>query len=186
MHLSMKVFNFFLFLAFCGPVAFATELSSVEQKATTCFSCHGDKGKSNSQYPSLAGQQSVYLVNQLKAFKSGNRINAIMQGQASGLSEEDINNFGAYFTVQEAVKSGGDPKLAQEGKNKAAMCLGCHGGSGEGNGQFPRLAGQHPDYLAQQLTNFKNGNRKNGPMQAIATNLSEDDMKALAAYFGSL
>ncbi len=113
-------------------------------------------------------------------------MNATMQSQASALSEEDINNFGAYFTVQEAMKAGGDAKMAQEGKNKAAMCLGCHGGNGEGNGQFPRLAGQHPDYIVAQLVNFKNGARKNGPMQAISANLTDEDMKVLAAYFGSL
>jgi cytochrome c553 len=76
--------------------------------------------------------------------------------------------------------------LAKTGQAKASMCLGCHGSSAEGNGQFPRLAGQHPGYLVKQLSSFKEGVRKNGHMQAIAGTLSEDDMKALAAYFGSL
>lgn len=76
--------------------------------------------------------------------------------------------------------------MAKSGQPKAAMCLGCHGESGAGNGQFPRLAGQQPDYLVKQLSNFKEGSRKNGHMQAIAGAISEDDMKALAAYFGSL
>jgi cytochrome c553 len=165
----------------------ATELSAVEKKASVCFGCHGNKGKSNSpQWPSLAGQQSVYIVNQLNAFKSGSRVNSLMQAQATGMSDEDINNFGAYFVVQEAAKAGGDAKLASIGKDKAAMCLGCHGNAGEGNGQFPRLAGQHPDYLVVQLQKFKSGERKNGMMQAIAGNLTDEDMKALAAYFGSL
>lgn len=186
MRLLREIFILGLFI-FAISAVNANELLTVEQKATTCFGCHGDKGKSlNPQWPSLAGQQSVYLVNQLKAFKTGSRVNSIMQAQAANLTEEDINNFGAYFTVQEAPKAGGDKALAQEGNSKASMCLGCHGASGEGNGQFPRLAGQQPDYVVQQLQNFKNGSRKNGMMQAISSSLTDDDMKVLAAYFGSL
>jgi cytochrome c553 len=159
----------------------------VEQKAATCFVCHGDKGNSgDAQWPSLAAQQSVYIVNQLKAYKSGERKNEVMQAQTSKLTAEDINNYGAYFAVQQPAKAGGDPALVQKGKDKATVCLGCHGTSGEGNGEFPRLAGQHPDYLAKQLTDYKSGSRANGAMQAIAGNLSEDEIKALAAFFGSL
>jgi cytochrome c553 len=66
------------------------------------------------------------------------------------------------------------------------MCLGCHGANAVGNGQYPRLAGQRPDYLANQLANFKAGARKNAQMQAIANTLSEEDMQALAAYFSGL
>jgi cytochrome c553 len=188
MHLLRQAFTFSLFLTCYGMMqASANELSAVEQKASTCFVCHGDKGKSSDpQWPSLAAQQSVYIVNQLSAFKSGERVNPVMQAQASKLTAEDINNYGAYFAVQQAAKAGGDAALAQQGKDKATVCLGCHGSSGEGNGQYPRLAGQYPEYLAQQLAHYKNGTRKNGAMEAIAGNLSEDDIKALAAYFGSL
>ena len=104
----------------------------------------------------------------------------------SNLSNEDIDNLAAYFSSQKPAKAGGDPTLAKAGESKASICLGCHGQSAEGNGQFPRLAGQHPEYLEQQLKNFKDGSRKSGPMQAITANLSETDFKALAAYFGSL
>lgn len=188
MHLLRQAFTFSLFVAcYWAMQASANELSAVEQKASTCFGCHGDKGKSgNPQWPNLAAQQSVYIVKQLNAFKSGDRIHPVMQAQASKLTAEDINNYGAYFTVQQAAKAGGDPALAQKGKGKATVCLGCHGSSGEGNGEFPRLAGQHPAYLAQQLTHFKNGSRQNSVMQTIAGNLSEENIKALAAYFGSL
>jgi cytochrome c553 len=187
MHFLRPLFYFFILLHCCLVKVFANELSTVEQKALACFGCHGDKGKSSSpERPSLAGQQPVYVVGQLNAFKSGKRINAIMQAQADKLSAEDINNYGAYFAVQEAAKAGGDPALAKLGKDKGTMCLGCHGASGEGNGEFPRLAGQQPSYLAQQLTAFKNGSRQNGAMQAIAGSLSEEDIKDLAAYFGSL
>jgi len=188
MRLLRQTLNFSLLLIWSLTMQVAAnELSTVEQNAATCFVCHGDKGKSeNPQWPSLAAQQSVYLVNQLNAFKSGKRINHIMQAQTSKLTAEDINNYGAYFAVQLPAKAGSDLAMAKQGKDKATACLSCHGPSGEGIGEFPRLAGQHPDYLAKQLTDYKNGARKNDAMQSIAGNLSEDEIKALAAFFGTL
>jgi cytochrome c553 len=188
MRLLRRFFAVLLLLIFStGTQLLADDLSTVEKKAATCFVCHGEKGKSNdSQWPSLAAQQSVYIVNQLNAFKSGARINSVMQTQSGKLTAEDINNYGAYFAVQQPAKAGGDPALARQGKAKATVCLGCHGKSGEGNGEFPRLAGQHPDYLAEQLTKYKNGIRKNDAMQAIAGNLSDEEINALAAFFGGL
>jgi len=168
------------------PVS-AADIAAGEQKSANCMGCHGPKGKSsNAQWPNLAAQQSAYIVNQLNAFKAGTRNNPMMQPMAANLSDDDINNLAAYYSSQPPVSAGGDPNLAKSGQTKASMCLGCHGTSAEGNGQFPRLAGQHPDYLVKQLSSFKEGVRKSGPMQAIASSLSEDDMKALAAYFGSL
>lgn len=187
MRFLRRFFAIYLLLHCYGTQLRADDLSTVEKKATTCFSCHGDKGKNQSaQNPILAAQQSVYLVNQLNAFKSGARINPTMQAQAKQLSTEDINNFGAYFAVQKPANAGGDPVLAKQGEAKATICLGCHGKSGEGNGEFPRLAGQHPDYLAEQLTKYKKGTRKNDAMKAIAGNLSDEEIQALAAFFGSL
>ena len=188
MHLKRQAFIFSLVLAsFWAMRVSANELSAVEQKAATCFGCHGDKGRSgNPQWPNLAAQQSVYIVNQLNAFKSGGRASPVMQALASKLSKEDINNYGAYFAVQQAGKTSGNSALTAKGKDKATVCLGCHGTSGEGNGEFPRLARQHPDYLAKQLADFKKGTRKNDAMQAIVENLLDEDIEALAAFFGSL
>ncbi|MGR8999002.1 MAG: c-type cytochrome [Gammaproteobacteria bacterium] len=176
-----------LLACFWAAPVLAADLIAGEQKAATCIGCHGPKGKSsNAQWPNLAAQQSTYFINQLSAFKTGARSNPMMQSIAANLSNDDINNLAAYFSSQPSVSAGGDPALAKTGKTKAGMCLGCHGSSAEGNGQFPRLAGQHPEYLVKQLNSFKEGVRKSGPMQAIAGSLSEDDIKALAAYFGSL
>lgn len=166
---------------------FAADITAGEQKAATCIACHGPKGKSsNAQWPNLAAQQSTYIINQLQAFKTGTRNNPMMQSMAANLSDDDINDLAAYYSGQSPVSAGGDPSLAKSGQTKAAMCLGCHGSTAQGNGQFPRLAGQHPDYLVKQLSSFKEGVRKSGQMQAIAGSLSEEDMKVLAAYFGSL
>lgn len=176
-----------LLVCFLAAPVVSADAAAGEQKAATCVGCHGPKGKSsNAQWPNLAAQQSTYFVTQLNAFKTGTRNNPMMQSMAANLSDDDMKNLAAYYSSQAPVSAGGDPALAKTGKEKAGMCLGCHGASGEGNGQFPRLAGQYPGYLAKQLSDFKAGARKNGHMQAIAGTLSEDDMKALAAYFGSL
>lgn len=176
-----------LFLPCFLATSEAADKAAGEQKSTVCAGCHGEGGKSsNAQFPSLAAQQPTYIVNQLKAFKAKSRNNPMMEHIASTLSDDDMDNLAAYFASQPAPKAGGDAALAKTGQTKAAMCLGCHGEAAAGNGQFPRLAGQHPAYLVKQLASFKEGGRKNGQMQGMATTLSEEDMKALAAYFGSL
>lgn len=176
-----------LLAGFWAASILAADLTAGEQKAATCLGCHGPNGKSsNAQWPNLAAQQTIYLINQLNAFKTGTRSNPMMQSLAANLSNDDIENLAAYFSSQPSVGAGGDPTLAKSGETKASMCLGCHGSTAEGNGQFPRLAGQHPEYLIKQLNSFKEGVRKSGPMQGIAGSLSEDEIKALAAYFGSL
>jgi cytochrome c553 len=177
----------FLFCLFAATSAAAADKAAGEQKASLCAGCHGATGQSsNTQFPNLAAQQSTYIVSQLKAFKAKTRNNPMMEHIASMLSEEDMDNVAAYFSSQSRAKAGGDAALAKTGQAKATMCLGCHGESAAGNGQFPMLAGQHPDYVIKQLSHFKDGSRKNGQMQGIAATLSDDDMKALAAYFGSL
>jgi cytochrome c553 len=188
MDLVKKYFALPLLLAsiYTLPIA-AADIKAGEEKAAMCVGCHGQKGNSsNAQWPILAGQQATYLINQLKAFKNGTRNDPTMQSMTANLSDDDISNLAAYFSSQKPVGAGGDPTLAQSGKDKATMCFGCHGTSAEGKGQFPRLAGQHPNYLIKQLKSFKEGARKSGTMQAVISSLSEEDYSALAAYFGSL
>ncbi|MFL6622030.1 MAG: c-type cytochrome [Sulfurifustis sp.] len=77
----------------------------------------------------------------------------------------------------------GDP---QAGRQKSAPCQACHGADGNSTGpQFPRLAGQYPDYLVQALMEYKNGERKNPIMAPFAAQLSPRDMEDLAAYFAT-
>ncbi|MEQ1531760.1 MAG: c-type cytochrome [Methylococcales bacterium] len=186
---SLKIPLSLALLLACGcvlPVS-AADLKAGEQKSENCVGCHGAKGQSsNPQVPKLAAQQSAYRANQLAAFKAGERKSGPMQAMAGNLTEDDMSNLAGYFAGLSAVKAGGDASLAKAGQAKAAMCLGCHGSAGEGRGQFPRLAGQQPDYLVAQLKNFKAGARKGGPMQGVAGSLSEEDMKAIAAYLAGL
>lgn len=166
---------------------YAADIKAGEKKAEQCAGCHGAKGISNNgQYPNLAGQQAMYLANQLTAFKEGTRVNPMMQGMAAGLSEAEINNLAAYFASVPNKYVNTAVKVPAEASSKFAMCAGCHGATGEGRSGFPRLANQNPDYLVTQLHAFKKGTRKGGPMPSIATSLNEEDIKTLSVYLSSL
>ena len=81
------------------------------------------------------------------------------------------------------VIAGGDPKAGQE---KSAVCAGCHGADGNSVvGANPRLAGQYESYLYRALTQYKSGGRKDLLMANMVAELSDQDMKDLAAWFSS-
>ena len=186
---SISIFPILLISLFSlvNSTVSAVDIKAGQQQASTCLKCHGQKGNSNNaQWPNLAGQQPAYLTNQLRAFREGTRLNPTMQEITENFSDNQINNLAAYFASLPSKSAGGDPKLVKSGKEKFSMCSGCHGASAEGRGMFPRLAGQHPAYISKQLHNFKDGSRKGGPMPSMAANLSDEDIKAIAAYLGSL
>lgn len=165
----------------------AADINAGKSRSAVCQSCHGVDGNSqNPLWPNLAGQNSAYLEAQLHNFKSGLRNNAMMTPIAQGLSDADIQNLAAYFASIPAKAAGGDPVLAKQGKDKTAMCMGCHGEKLQGQGLFPKLAGQQTLYLVKQLHDFKSGERKAGPMNAFAQGLADEDIKAIAAFLASL
>ncbi len=171
---------------FFAPVH-AADITAGKAKAMVCAGCHGSDGVSkNPTFPSLAGQTSLYLDNQLKHFRDGSRENPTMNGLAKGLKDNEIENLAAYFASLPGQSAGGNAVLAETGKTKAGMCMGCHGNTLQGNGPIPKLAGQQPQYISKQLADFKSGSRKAGQMNAIAKSLSDEDIKALAEYIGSL
>lgn len=169
--------------------------------STVCVACHGADGNSPAPAnPKLAGQHREYLDKQLTNFKSGERANPIMAGMVAALSPEDMKNLAAYFSGQKpAPAAAKDKALAAQGEKIyrggiAAMgvpaCSGCHGPTGSGiPAQFPRLAGQHGEYIETQLKSFRNGERANDPgkmMQTVAMKMSDKDMKAVAEYLTGL
>lgn len=176
-----------IFLCSMNNYVFASDLEAGKAVATACFNCHGTNGNSKTpHYPSLAGQRPSYLKNQIKAFQSGQRINPLMQSMVAKLTNQDIENVSAYFANLNSESAGGVASLIQKGLEKSSMCKGCHGGSAQGMGNFPKLAGQQAKYLENQLMSFKNRSRKGAPMNAIASSLSEQEIKEIAAYLGSL
>ena len=164
-----------------------------------CAACHGADGNSGTPAnPKLSQQHPEYLVKQLTEYKSGKRKNAIMQGMAAALSEEDMKNIAFWVTSKKAK-----PGFAKE-KDLVALgekiyrggvadrqipaCAGCHSPSGAGiPAQYPRLSGQHAEYTATQLTYFCDGIRQNSlQMNQVAAKLHDREIRALADYVAGL
>ena len=185
-HFQRFILLFISLFSF-SPFVHSADLEAGKTKATFCLGCHGENGNSkNPQYPSLAGQRANYLEYQILAFQSGKRTSPVMQGMVAKLDRQDMKNIAAYFSSLTPESAGADPVVAKKGESKTAMCKGCHGNSAEGRGGFPRLAGQHPEYLKKQLLNFKDRSRTGGPMNGVTSSLSEQDIDEITAYLGSL
>jgi cytochrome c553 len=182
-----------LFWLACGPAAAQENPQAItkgdrargEQLAYTCLGCHGIPNYRNAypnySVPKLSGQHPEYLVTALQAYKSGERSHATMHSQASSLSEEDMADVAAYFAgepIEPDNKPEGHPPPA------AQTCVACHGPEGIGiTPQFPTLAGQHADYLARALLEYKRGGRKNPIMAPMAAPLTSEQIETLAEYY---
>jgi cytochrome c553 len=162
-----------------------------------CSSCHGPGGRSlNATFPRLAGQQKVYLETQLKNFRDHKRADphakTYMWGMAARLTNRMIDEIAAYYASQPPAPGIPDRStLAAAGRQifdngipskGVPPCKVCHGDAGQGNGQFPRLAGQHRAYIEEQLHAFALNTRANNIMHENAKNLDASEIEALAAY----
>ena len=198
------LFTGFAFIALTSFTSRAAgNVEAGKAKSATCAACHGAQGISTlSVNPNLAGQVPGYISAQLKAFKSGERVNAVMAGMVAALSEEDMNDLDAFYSSLEAKTtaqlSDEDKALAEEGakiyrggyaQRGISACMSCHGPSGHGIPKnYPRVSAQHKEYLEQQLLAYKKGERVgyNEIMKDIAFGLSELQIKQLAAYMAGL
>mgnify|MGYP005812512813 CR=1 FL=1 len=164
-----------------------------------CFVCHGADGESSSPvFPRLAGQHARYVERQLADYKSGRRKSSAMQPMVEDLSPADFKALGLYFESRKPqAHAVADPELAQVGRfifvrgnpySGVAACGTCHGPTGGGTETLPRLAGQHAQYTENQLKAFNKRERTNdnAVMHAIASKLSELELKAVAAYLSGL
>lgn len=173
-----------------------------QSKTAACAACHGMDGNSaDAQYPKLAGQHASYIARELGLFKSGKRANPIMLGFAAPLSEQDMRDIGAYFASKTSLPGVADAKLVPVGeayyrsgdaKDGVPACMACHGPDGRGNpgAEYPQLAGQHADYVAARLKAYRDGSAGGDDhariMEAIAKNLSDAEIAALASYVEGL
>ncbi len=169
-----------------------------------CSNCHGVAGTSVSpNFPNLAGQTRAYIVSQLREFKSHNRADPAgfeyMWGLSRSLTDEQIDGLAAYFSSQTPLHrpAEADPAMAAEGKviftggvpaKNVPACVTCHGGAGQGNETFPRLAGQHVDYIVKQLLVFQRTDErpKGAVMKVIVHDLDAGDIRKVAAYLQTL
>ena len=166
-----------------------------------CAACHSVDGNSvAAANPKLAGLNAEYINKQLTEFKSGARKNAIMSGMVANLTPQDMLNLGGYFSAQQPKPgTSKDQALALQGQKifrggvmgaGVPACASCHGPQGKGIPvQFPRLAGQHSEYIYTQLNAFRVEARSNDAakmMRTIAAKMTDADMKAVASYIQGL
>ena len=184
-----------------------------EAKAAACGACHGADGNSLApNFPKLAGLGEAYLLKQMKDIKEQRRPVVEMTGQLDAMSDQDLLDIAAFFNSKATQLSGAQEitvvvnpgvevdalkhgeRLYRAGKPEvgAPACTGCHSPRGLGNAPaaYPRLSGQHADYIEAQLKAFRAGTRQNDgdpkTMRQIAAHLSDSDIKALANYIAGL
>ena len=196
-------------LSGCANVERSRDLGNPEVSAITlaqqvCSNCHGLTGNAVSpNFPKLAGQVEAYTVAQLNGFKSHNRQDPAgfeyMWGLSRGLTEAQIRGLATYYAAQAPLPQAieGDASRIEPGRAIFASgvvdkgvpaCIGCHGSEGQGQAAYPRLAGQHADYLVKQLIVFQcTDERPEGNvMKVIAHDLTRQNIEDVATYLQSL
>lgn len=166
-----------------GSSSFAAE-QNIDTLLLTCAGCHGSDGVSaNPIWPNLAGQNDKYIISQLRAYRSGERVNALMSGQAKNLSDGQIAALAAHYTaLPPAAAAGGE--LNQAGAHVRGRCISCHGIEGKPvNAEWPILAGQKAAYMEQQLMAFKYGQRVGSLMNEVAKELTDSQIANVAEYY---
>ena len=198
-----------------GPMAVAADPAPAKKvvdlnkgkalAAGVCAGCHMPDGNSMiPQNPILAGQHAAYIEKQLLNFrlkpgaKEAERNNAIMLGFATMLSEDDMRNLGAFYAAQkpnsaapkrkDLIAAGATIYRAGAPEKGLPACVGCHGPNAAGiPAQYPRLAGQHPEYTEATLNAFRGGQRKNSAqMTTIALKMSDAEVAAVSEYIASI
>lgn len=184
-----------------SPAFAQGDAAAGEAKAAVCAACHGADGKAiQPSYPNLAGQHPEYLAKQLKDYRDGNRVNALMSGQATNLTDEDIQDLAAYFGAMPKIENVAADENLTLGTNiyrggitsaEVAACIACHGPAGEGNpaAAWPIVSGQNAQYTADQLRYFRSGERANDPasmMRGVAKRMTDEEIEAVANYVAGL
>ena len=177
--------------------------SAGEKKSVTCIGCHGIPLYQASfpeihKVPMIGGQNAKYIAAALAAYKKGDRKHPTMRGVATTLTEQDMADLAAYYETQPksttmlAAKAT-EPSTRVAELVKKANCTSCHGEnySKPIDGSYPKLAGQHPDYLYVALKAYQTeGNPQVGRAHAIMSGMAKlythAELKDIAKYIGSL
>ncbi len=212
MNIKTIVFSAVLLLFIELPSAYSNEINHLESIIEVCEKCHGYEGNStHSFYPKLAGQNKLYLLKQINAFRLGKRTHSVVKAILSEESNSKIGILTDYFSELIPVTTHSDidysnnsftaisadvepvilnkatvEQFIESGETIYQACTGCHGLDGEGIAPYPRLAGQQPEYLTKQLTKFRSGKRNSSIMKIMSVNLSDGDIIALSLYLATL
>ena len=177
-----------------------------EAIVASCSRCHGldGRGRGAGAFPVLAGQGPQYLRASLEAYAKGERHSGLMEPVAAALGLDDMQAVADHYAARGAAAAPNDARdvegdvtrgrqIAHEGlpDKLVPACITCHGpGETRRNPHYPRLAGQYADYIHLQLTLFKSRTRGGTPyhhiMERVANQLTDDEMRAVAAFFASL
>jgi cytochrome c553 len=188
-----------------STAAVAQDVKAGEGKAQLCIGCHGIAGYQASfpevhKVPMISGQGAKYIVASLAAYKKGERKHPTMKGISTSLTDTDMADLAAYYEKHGAssIKPVADTPAKAPSADVAALltkgaCASCHGAnfSKPIDGSYPKIAGQHADYLYVTLKAYKTeGNpqvgRSNAIMAGQVKQFSPAELKAMANYIGSL
>jgi cytochrome c553 len=190
-----------------GPVALAQDkagdAAAGAKKNAMCIGCHGIPGYQASfpeiyKVPMISGQNAKFIVSALNAYKKGERKHPTMRGIAESLNDQDMADLAAFYEQQGGPRAELPAELPAANAQVAALlqkgaCASCHGAnlSKPIDASYPKLAGQHADYLynalkAYQIEGNPNVGRGNAIMAAQVKPYSHAELKALAAYIASL
>lgn len=173
----------------------------IESKVAMCIGCHGIPGYQGTfpevyKVPMIAGQNSKYLASALTAYAKGDRKHPTMRSIAQSLSDQDITELAGYYEKQAQVPAVAEtvtPPADIKALLDKGACASCHGAnfSKPIDGTYPKIAGQHPDYLYAALKAYQTeGNpyvgRGNAIMAAQVKQFSHAELKSLAKYLASL
>ena len=193
-------------LAFAGHVSsvMAQDAKNGEKKAAMCIGCHGIPEYQASfpeihKVPMIAGQGAPYIVAALTAYKKGERKHPTMRAIAGSLSEQDMADLAAFYATEAknvpvlAAKPAHAPSPEVAALLNKASCTACHGDnfSKPSDPSYPKLAGQHADYLYVALKAYQTQNnavvgRGNPIMGGMSAMLNHAELKQVAQYIASL
>ncbi|MGB5871374.1 MAG: c-type cytochrome [Albidovulum sp.] len=151
--------------------------------AGQCRTCHGIDGFAKIPIaPHIGGEPASYLAAQLTAFRDGQRMHEMMTVVAKSLSDAQINDLAAWYSAQEVTAI-----LSADPANAPEACTACHGADGIGLApDVPNLAAESNIYIDTQLKAFRSGKRVHAVMSMIAADLSDDDIRAAADWYGAI
>jgi cytochrome c553 len=168
---------------FLAAGVLAQDADAGRQVAGLCRTCHGLDGYAKIPIaPHIGGEPAAYLERQLRAFKSGERVNEMMSIVAAGLSDQQIADVAAWYASHTATATlTADPADAPE------ACVACHGADGIAVVEdVPNLAGETNIYIDTQLKAFRLGKRVHPVMSAIAADMTDQDIRAVADWFAAV
>jgi cytochrome c553 len=171
-------------------------------KSRACVACHNTDGNSPSgAFPKLAGQNERYLLRQMRAIRDGKYLVPVMAGQLDNMNEQDLQDIAAWYAEQSSTLEAAEPELSVRGEHiyrkgikerDVPACIACHSPTGTGNyaAGYPRVSGQHAQYLLTRILGYRDGvgvyDDQSSIMRGVVEFMSREDMQAVAQYMAGL